>query len=216
MNGNSPLAAVHDSLTAAKQSLTDVHMTRPVTAIVQRGRARRWRRRATGLAGAALVAGAAIFATTALVPASHPAQVQLTAWTVTRAANGDVHVSIRQLRDPARLQARLRADGVPASITYFGHPNPACRPYHHVTPPRWLARRQHVPVAVIARVITRISHGVVRLAPGYPAAQATDHFIIVPSALPSRTGVQINAEVTRARVALQFGLVHASPDCTGS
>jgi hypothetical protein len=64
--------------------------------------------------------------------------------------------------------------------------------------------------------MARITHGVVLLDHGYPPAQATDHFLIVPSALPPRVGVQISAQVTRARIALMFGLAHASPQCTGS
>lgn len=216
MNDDNPLGTVRGSLIEAKDSLTQVHMNMPLADVVRRGRITRWRHRITGAAAAALVAVGAVFAVTALAPASHPAEVRLTAWTVTRQPDGNVHVSIRQLHDPARLQARLRADGIPASVTYFGRPNLACRPYEHVSPPRWLAGRKHVPVAVIARVIARVTHGVVRLAPGYPPAQATNHFLIVPSALPHRVGVQISAKVTPARVALSFGLVRASAHCTGS
>lgn len=210
----------NDVITAVRESVTPIHATTPVEQIESRGRSVRARRRIPGVAGAlAVVAGVAV-AMVALLPASHQASqqpgAQLTAWTVTRQSDGDVHVSIRQLHDPARLQSRLRADGIPASVTYFGHADSACRPYEHVSPPRWLAGRQHVPVSVIARVIARITHGVVRLAPGYPPAQATNHFLIVSSALPAKVGVQISAQVTPARVALTFGLVHASPQCTGN
>jgi hypothetical protein len=61
------------------------------------------------------------------------------AWTVARQTNGSIQVTIRELRDPAglqatlrdpaSLQATLRADGVPASVTFSGQPNPACRGY---------------------------------------------------------------------------------------
>jgi DNA-directed RNA polymerase specialized sigma24 family protein len=44
-------------------------------------------------------------------------------------ADGLVDVTIRELRDPAGLQSKLRADGVPASVTFSGQPNPSCRPY---------------------------------------------------------------------------------------
>ena len=30
-------------------------------------------------------------------------------------------------RDPAGLQATLRADGIPASVTFIGQQNPACQ-----------------------------------------------------------------------------------------
>jgi hypothetical protein len=209
-----------DELTAVGESVTCIHTATPVERIVTRGHAVRTRRRIPGVAAAlAVVAGVAV-AMIALVPASHQASkqpgAQLAAWTVTRQPDGDVRVSIRQLHDAARLQSRLRADGIPASVTYFGHANPACRAYEHVPPPRWLAGSKHVPVAVIARVIARTTHGVIRLAPGYPPAQTTNHFLIVSSALPPKVGVQISAEVTSARVALSFGLVHASAQCAGS
>jgi hypothetical protein len=215
MNDHDSLGAVRGSLVAARDSLSQVHMDMSLAAVIRRGQVKRWRHRVAGAAAAAVLAAGAVFAVTALAPASHPAEVRLTAWTVTRQPDGDVRVSIRQLHDPARLQGRLRSDGIPASVTYFGHANPACRPYEHVAPPRWLAGRQHVPVTVIARVIARTTHGVVRLAPGYPPAQATNHFVIVPAALPPGVGVQISAEVTPARVALSFGLAHASANCTG-
>ena len=54
---------------------------------------------------------------------------QLAAWTVARQADGSIKVTIRELRDPAGLQQRLRADGVPASVTFSGQQNPACRGY---------------------------------------------------------------------------------------
>ena len=54
---------------------------------------------------------------------------QLAAWTVTNQADGGIRVTIRELRDPAGLQRTLRADGVPASVTFLGHPNPACHRY---------------------------------------------------------------------------------------
>ncbi len=44
-------------------------------------------------------------------------------------ADGTIAVTIRELRDPAGLQSRLRADGVPASVSFFGQQNPSCRPY---------------------------------------------------------------------------------------
>jgi hypothetical protein len=93
-------------------------------------RARRW---IPGVAGAlAVVAGAALALTT-LLPSSyrpdHHAPAQLTAWTVVKQGNGDIRVTIHELRDPAGLQSTLRADGVPATVTFPGQQNPACQPY---------------------------------------------------------------------------------------
>ena len=121
-------------ITAVKESVTDVHMTIPAEQIVSRSRAIRARRRIPGLAAGMAVVAAAVLAVTALLP-GHSATVQpgihLTAWTVVKHADGTVYVRINQLRDPAGLQRKLRADGVPASVTFIGQQNPACQPYSH-------------------------------------------------------------------------------------
>jgi DNA-directed RNA polymerase specialized sigma24 family protein len=52
------------------------------------------------------------------------ASAQLAAFTVTRQADGDVKVTIRQLSDAKGLAAALRADGVPAYVG-FASPAPA-------------------------------------------------------------------------------------------
>ena len=53
---------------------------------------------------------------------SHQPSVHLGAWTVVKQTDGTVSVTIRGLRDPAGLQRRLREDGIPASVTFFGQP----------------------------------------------------------------------------------------------
>jgi len=99
-----------------------------------RGRARQRRRRARGMTAAlaAAAAAAAAVTVTALPVGSHPAgpvaSARLAAWTVTRKADGDINVTINELSDPAGLQSTLRADGVPASVTFLSRPNPACSP----------------------------------------------------------------------------------------
>jgi hypothetical protein len=152
---------------------------------------RRTRRKLTGLAaGAATVAASAAVAVTALAPASHQPGAQLAAWTVVKQAGGTVSVTIRELRDPAGLQSRLRADGVPASVNFLGQRNFSCQRYT-------------ASVAQMNRVFT---------------VQQTGRFpvmVIHPSALPGGTGVEINPPAQPAnRVAI--GLVYASPQCTGS
>jgi hypothetical protein len=140
MNENDTLAAVRDSLTTAKSSLAGVHMNTPADAIAREGRARRRRLTLAALTGAtAAVAGTAL-AITALAapghpasqsgsPARHPDTARLAAWTVAKQANGDITVTVRQLSDPSGLQSTLRADGVPASVTWVTSPNPSCSPY---------------------------------------------------------------------------------------
>ena len=70
---------------------------------------------------AAVVAGAAgaVLAGTMLASPSQPT-AQLAAWTVAKQSNGDIRVTINQLRDPAGLQATLRADGLPVNVSFAG------------------------------------------------------------------------------------------------
>jgi hypothetical protein len=116
-------AAVGLVLTAASQ---EGSQSAPAPSLARR-RTRRHRRIAFGAVAstaAAALAVAAFLAVTALLPAthpgsrkpSHPVHAQLAAWTVVKQADGTVNVKIREFRDPAGLQAALRADGVPASV----------------------------------------------------------------------------------------------------
>src|SRR5437899_6707509 len=126
-------------LTTVKVNFASVHMDIPEEQITGRGRAlRARRRRLPGLAAGALaVAGAAALAVTALLPtAGHPG-LRPAAWTVAKRANGSIRVTIREMRDPAGLQRKLRADGVPAAVTFFSGPVPRCRPFsERVVDPR--------------------------------------------------------------------------------
>ena len=182
-----------DLLTIVREQRSKVRMTTPVEQVIGRGRALRARRRLPGLAAGALaLAGAAALAVTALLPAGHqagrPLPAQLAAWTVTQRAGGTIYVTVRQLRDAAGLQRRLRADGVPASVTFFGREPRACQPYP--------ADR-----AVVGKVFG--GHG--------------PPLVIHPAALPSGAGVQLNPGhyAPGAPIALAFGLVRASSGCTG-
>ena len=186
--------------TAVKEPFTDVHMTIPVDEIITRGRGVRTRRRIPVAAGGLAVAAGVAVGVATLLPgghaASHPTKATLTAWTVQKQANGDVRVTIRDLRDPSGLQARLRGDGIPASVSYSGLPA-ACQP-------------AAVTKTQLHGVANRQQHGR-RLV-----------FIIHPSALPSGDGVFIFDRVaappppgTHLHGPLAFGLVQISPACTG-
>jgi hypothetical protein len=142
---NAP-GAVRDALIGAMGFMTDIHMNAPLDTIVRAGqvRARRQRHRRLGVAGAAAAVAAVPAAALLLAnghqashqvagPASGNAAARLTAWTVETAADGRLVVTIRELRDPAGLQRTLRADGVPASVTFLGRPNAACTPYESST-----------------------------------------------------------------------------------
>jgi len=146
---------------------------------------------------------------------SHSNRVQLAAWTVAKRANGDIDVTINQLKDAAGLQATLRADGLPVSVSFSGPMvGASCQPY-------------------------AASRGTLRTV----AQFHRDSVAIDPSALPSGTGVAIFDEpgtglplhpspAVAPRGApplhpstgsllsgldgpLAIGLVYASPQCTG-
>jgi len=215
----------NELITAVRESFTDVHMTTPVEQIVSRGRAVRARRRIPALAGGvAAVAGAAL-AVASLLPGTHQASHQptarLAAWTVTRQADGTIRVTIRELINPAGLQSKLRADGVPASVTLTGQQNPSCRRYP-ASP------------ALLASVLSQAYEVLPPLHQGPPASTPGKALSLVvvmlihPSALPSGTGVQLATTFTLLRPVaanggvervahghVEKGLVYASPQCTG-
>jgi hypothetical protein len=115
-----------DLITLLKEPLAGVRMTVPLDQVTRRGRTVRTRRNLQlGFTGAAALASAAIAAVALLVPGAppavpgpHPATAQLAAWTVTRDPDGGITVSVSQMRDPAGLQATLRADGIPVRVTF--------------------------------------------------------------------------------------------------
>jgi hypothetical protein len=184
-------------ITAVRDQRSKVPMTTPVEQILNRGHAVRARRRIPGLAAALAVAAAAAFAVTALLPASHQASrqpdAQLAAWTVVKQADGNVYVTIRQFRDPAGLQARLRADGVPASVTFTGQQNPACQPYPYRP-------------GLLQKVIS-VRH------------EGQSHLTIIHlSALPSGAGLRFVSSIRHHGTdqTVDTDLVQSSAQCTGS
>ena len=203
-DNNSALGAVRGTLTAARDSLTEVRMKTPLNDIVRHGRAARRRHKLTGLAGAAAVMIGATLALITLAPSSHQpgrqASAQLTAWTVVKQSDGNVRVTIRELRNPAGLQTRLRADGVPASVTFIGDQNPACRPY---------------PGAGTKSQRRRLLAGVYTFFP--PRYKV---MVIHPSALPAGAGVLISVQHHQpphpGSFSITGGLVKARQHCTGS
>jgi len=203
MNDTNALGAVRDYLATAKDSLAEVHMDTPRHIIERNGRARRRRHRLTGLAGVIGVGVAAAVATTVLLPAghpvSHPVSTQLAAWTVTRQTDGNISVYIRQLRDPASLQSKLRADGIPASVTFLDQQNPSCRPYH-------------AGQALLNKVFPDSYR------PGPPPGPGAA-IVIDPQALPGDAGVQLGGSFSEPPAMSEVAapvLVYASPQCTGS
>jgi hypothetical protein len=155
-----------------------------------------------GLAGAAAAATALGIAMSqpgghpSSHPGSRPAKAQLAAWTVTKRADGTVHVALREMRNPAGLQRRLRADGVPASVNIGA--NPACQAYPLRATP---AQRRKPPVTF-------------HQGPSRPTI-----ILIHSSALPSGAGLEISAVSIGPGHELGtvvMHLVRTSQRCTGS
>jgi len=232
MNDTRLADAVKSGLTQACDSLSTVHLDIPATEIMARAdRARRRRQGvlagAGGLAAAAAAVSAAVpashrFPASQPVPAtsqpaaSHPAaghpaggpSVQLAAWTVTRQADGNIKITFRETADAAELQRTLRADGVPASVTFTGQQNPACHPY-----------TSSGPALEPFGTATGPLDGYSFIQHPQNAFNSPYALVIDPSALPSGAGLRIWTSGTPGapdNFQLQVMLVQASPQCTGS
>lgn len=190
------LSAVGDCLTAARERVAGEQMVRPAGTIISRARRRRLRH-GLSVAAAVIVAVAAF----ALVPGSGDhgtTRATLAAWTVITKPGGQVIVTIRELRDPAGLQRRLRADGVPATIRFasqFGHP---C---YYPLPPDRVFR-------LLSRIFSRSTNASGQIA-----------FTINPSAIPARIGLSIYVSPPAghgpgsADFSAEWALVYASGRC---
>lgn len=119
MNDDELLTAMRTSLTGVSDSLTDVHLDRPVSAITGRARARRLRRGLAGGAAAAVALGVGLSLTlTASPAASRSVHVNLAAWSVNTTSTGQVELTLRELQDQARLEQTLADAGVPAIVSF--------------------------------------------------------------------------------------------------
>ena len=121
MNDDSALDPVRDSLTTAKDSLTEVRMGTSLDTIVRRGRATRRRHRLIGLAGTGVVVTAALSIGLSGVIGSTDGRgtIRTAAFTLISNANGTATLTInpRVLLDPSTLQSDLKQDGIPAMVT---------------------------------------------------------------------------------------------------
>ena len=203
-------------LTSELQQMADdaASQARPLAAaeVIRRGD-RRHRRSITrlslgGLSATGVVA-AVIISLIALPPASrqasHPAHAQLAAWTVVKQADGTIFVKIRELRDPAGLQATLRADGVPASVVFYpGRPVAGQSAWAFV-------HFKNNPCQEYSGGESQ-AQNVVR------GGSPLTGMFLYPSAIPNGAGVQIVAtrNLSGPPFPLFEWLVQASPQCTGS
>jgi hypothetical protein len=202
--------------TAVRESVAGIHTATSVEQIVSRGRARRTRRWMPSLAGALAIAAAV--AAAVLVPSGHPvghpSAARLAAWTVAKKADGTITVIIREFRDPAGLQRKLRADGLPASVIFYPsrltHHMPFRKLFHVRNNPCQEYRDQSQLLKVVP--------------PQRPAPPLAGHTAIVirPPALPNGAGVQfiatsnIGHPQTYGTTMLGVWLVQATQQCTGS
>jgi hypothetical protein len=176
------------------------------------------------LAGAAGIAASVAVALAFILPGStgHTGSSgEFAAWTVVKQPGGSVMVTLHEVRDPARLQRTLRADGIPAHVYVAGHKDPGTGiPGCHVYPPG-------VPGGTSFSLWRRVFFG--------PHTKVTTYdFWVYPSAIPSGFGVGITILVGPSKLSnnprdqhpgadagygvngIGLSLVKATPRCTGS
>ena len=132
MTDETTLTALRHRLAEVRDSMSDVHMTIPDSAIFANAKKRRTRR---GIAAAMTAVCAAIGVAVALVlpgGQTRAVHVHLAAWSVDTNSNGTVTVTIRQmLGNPAGLQQALAKDGVPALVRYIPYKTATRRHHGH-------------------------------------------------------------------------------------
>ena len=227
MNGNND-ADDDYALCVISDSLSQVPVARPPKpeAIMAKGRARRHRRRISAMTAALAVVAAGTGAAVTLsggsqTAGSHTADsqaggptvhAQLAAWSVSKRADGDLHVTVSELSDPAGLQSTLRADGVPASVTFLNQPNTTCSRYPHGTDPSLLAR-------IFPPSGTGAAHHVAggpNIGTGPDVGRGGQGLVIDPAAIPSAVGLQLAWNRIGDLIVGRQDLVQKSPQCTGS
>jgi hypothetical protein len=198
MNDSTVLAAVRDSF-------SEVHMGTPLEQTVRRGRvlrARRRRYRAAALTGAAAIAAVAVLTT--VNPGTSARNPALDAWTVTVGPDHTVSVTVRQLSDADGLQRTLRADGVPARVTFRdGIPS--------VTPPLPAGCRM---AAMSETDNARVQDKIIGLPTGMPGGVA---LTLHQQAIPDGVGLFLAIESGSSSQSWGWGLdlVQVAPSCTG-
>jgi hypothetical protein len=223
-------------ITLVREQRHTIPLDVPVEEIISRGQAVRARRLIPGVAGMLALATGVAIAVVALTPAtytaSHPGRehtvqpaAHLTAWTVTKLTDGNISVTIRQLQDPTGLQSTLRADGVPASVTFAEQLNPACQAY-----PASTTELSQVFPTPYQSLPTTPKNTAVRVSGSTAPSPPNDNQVfkgevggnmdstvvaIDPSSIPNDAGVQLAVSSSGTAFMLPQ-MVYASSECTGS
>lgn len=115
MTDDTTLTALRHRLTEVRDSMSDVHMTIPDSAIFASAKRRRTGR---GIAALTAVCAAIGLALALVLPAGQPraVHVHLAAWSVDTNSNGTVTVTVHELTHAALLARVLGEAGVPAVI----------------------------------------------------------------------------------------------------
>jgi hypothetical protein len=175
-----------------------------------------WSRLAAATLAMVAVAGVAL-----LVAAHHSGSrtasvgpARLAAWTVQRDPGGTIKVSIRELRDAAGLQARLRADGVPANVMFLQHS------FTPTTSASAIPRSCRAP-QMSDKANATLQEKIMPFPGPFAVGPNSVVLVIHPSAIPAGIGLFIEAfaaspGTTGSGFALQTDLVQASPLCTGA
>ena len=207
MKDDELLAAVRDCLTTARDRVAGEQLERPVLAIMRRARRRRLRQSLSTTVTAAIVAVAAF---ALLLPGSGDngtTSARLAAWTVVGEPGGKIGVTIRELNDPAGLQRRLRADGVPVTIRYmpdFGGKRDADRSLH---------------LCLYRPGGDRLYNTMMRILPIRSLPRGQIAFTIKASAIPAGLALWIEVETTTrndplgAHYTAMVNLVHLHGPC---
>jgi hypothetical protein len=120
---------------AFDRELAVVHAPADLVERARQGAQRRARNRRAGnrrlpaIAGLVGATGAAALTATVIWQLAAAPAAAAAPWSVTHGPGGRLIVTIRELRDPAGLQRRLRADGVPATVRFSGRTPRSCLYY---------------------------------------------------------------------------------------
>jgi hypothetical protein len=126
VNDDEMLATMRTSLTGVTESMTDVHLERPVSTIQARARGRRVRRGLAGVSAGGLALGVGLALATgggstgggSAAARARPVHVNLDAWSVNTLSSGLVYVDVRELQNPGLLRQTLARAGIPAIVTF--------------------------------------------------------------------------------------------------